>query len=82
MEQTKSLKDTSQQCIRTHVEFGLEEERTNSRVVSTNTPGLNMVVMAHSNITKKPTHQGKVEVTMVVKQKKDNKEKEQQRSLR
>ena len=72
----KSLKDTSQQCIRTHVEFGLEEERTNSRVVSTNTPGLNMVVMAHYDIIKKPRLQGKVEATMVIKHKKYHKEKE------
>ena len=45
----------------------LEEGRMNSRVVSTNTPGLNMVVMAHSKIIKKPRRQGKVEVTMDVK---------------
>ena len=55
------------------MEFGLEEERTNSRVVSTNTLGLNMVVMAHSKIIKKPRCQGKVEVAMVVKQKKAHK---------
>ena len=47
----------------------MEEERTNSRVVSTNTPGLNMVFMARSKTIKKPRHQGKGEVTRVVKQK-------------
>ena len=59
----------------------MEEERTNSRVVSTNTPRINMVVMAHSKIINKPRRQGKGEVTKVVNQKKSHKAKEQQTSL-
>ena len=62
------------------MEFGLEEGRMNSRAVSTITPWLNIIVMAHSNIIKKP-RQGKVEVTMAIKQKKAHKAKEQQTSL-
>ena len=63
----KSLKDMSlKKCRRTHVEFGLEEGRTNSREVSTITPWLNIVFMAHSKIIKKPRRQGKVEVTMAI----------------
>ena len=45
------------------MEFGLEEGRMNCREVSTITPWLNIVFMAHSKIIKKPRHQGKVEVT-------------------
>ena len=71
----------SQQIRRTHVEFGLEEGRTNSTVVSTNTPGLKTPVMVHSNIIKKPRPQGKAEVMLCAKQKKAHKEKEQQTSL-
>ena len=58
------------------MKFGLDEGRMNSKVGSTNTPGLNMVFMAHYEIIKKPRLQGKVEVTMVIKHKKYHKEKE------
>ena len=63
------------------MEFGLEEGRTNCREVSTINPWLNIVFMAHSKIIKKPRRQGKVEVTMAIKQKKAHKAKEQQTSL-
>ena len=60
------------------MEFRLEEGRTNSTVISTNTPWLKTHVMAQSNTIKKPRHQGKEKVTLYVKQKKAHKEKEQQ----